>query len=173
MVTCSSPQDGSLPDIPQLPPKSSAYRGSDHAQFLHQLLELRGIKSLWPIAQSLLRIIDAFRLAIRQLRQPQRAVRRPVACEGRRQSEDRQLVGDGNRRHVQRVARGASKLRMPRSQSTTFVVASAMMCSAESSSSSIVAEIPRFSKMGFETFASSLTRFQFCMFRAPTWTTST
>ena len=49
------------------------------------------------------------------------------------------------------------------------VIVMAGPCSAESSHSSIVAEMPRFSSTGLRTWPSSRSSVKFCMLRAPTW----
>ena len=45
----------------------------------------------------------------------------------------------------------------------------ARMYSADSSHSSIVAEMPRFSSTGLRVLPSSRSSVKFCMLRAPTW----
>ena len=66
-----------------------------------------------------------------------------------------------------------SKVRMPRSHRMTFSLPPARMYSALISHSSIVADRPRFSRMGFLVCPSSRSKSKFCMLRAPTWITST
>ena len=58
---------------------------------------------------------------------------------------------------------------MPRSHSMTFMLPPARMYSADSSHSSIVAEMPRFSRTGVRAWPSSRSSVKFCMLRAPTW----
>ena len=66
-----------------------------------------------------------------------------------------------------------SKVRMPRSQRITCSFPPDMMYSALISSSWMVFARPRLSRMGFFSEPSSLSSSKFCMFRAPTWITST
>ena len=66
-----------------------------------------------------------------------------------------------------------SKVRMPRSQRITLLLPPAMMYSALMSHSSMVEDNPRLSRMGLEVLPSCFKRSKFCMFRAPTWITST
>ena len=66
-----------------------------------------------------------------------------------------------------------SKVRMPRSQRMTWVLPPSSRYSAASSHSSTVAENPRLRSTGRRTFPSARSRAKFCMFRAPTWSTST
>ena len=75
---------------------------------------------------------------------------------------------------MSRVLRVAfSKVRMPRSQRITCVLPPARMYSAESSHSSMVADMPRFRSTGWRTLPSSFSRSKFCMLRAPTCRQST
>src|SRR5437773_11443001 len=61
-----------------------------------------------------------------------------------------------------------SKVLMPRSHSMTSRFPPAMMYSADSSHSWIVAERPRLSMTALRCFPSSFRRLKFCMLRAPT-----
>ena len=61
-----------------------------------------------------------------------------------------------------------SNVRMPRSHSITFMLPPARMYSADSSHSSIVAEMPRLSSTGVFEWPSSRSSVKFCMLRAPT-----
>jgi hypothetical protein len=96
------------------------------------------------------------------------SVRRPLACEGST------ITG----RCVSSLRRSApprsstlrvceSKLRMPRSHSTTRSLPSTRMYSAASKSSSSVAERPRLSKIGRPVRAAARSSGTFCMLRAP------
>ena len=58
---------------------------------------------------------------------------------------------------------------MPRSQSTMSALPSRAMYSADSSHSSIVADMPRFSSTGVPVRPTSRSRSKFCMLRAPSW----
>src|SRR5258708_5537547 len=62
-----------------------------------------------------------------------------------------------------------SNVRMPRSQRITLGFPFARMYSAESSSSSTVADMPRFNNTGFGCSPHASRSEKFCMFRAPTW----
>ena len=69
--------------------------------------------------------------------------------------------------NVLRVA--VSNVRMPRSHRITSLLPPLSTYSAESSHSSIVAEMPRFSSTGLRACPSSRSSVKFCMLRAPTW----
>ena len=62
-----------------------------------------------------------------------------------------------------------SNVRMPRSHSMTSGLPPARTYSAESSHSSIVAEMPRLTITGVRDLPSSRSSVKFCMLRAPTW----
>ena len=66
-----------------------------------------------------------------------------------------------------------SNVRMPRSQRITFSFPSDRMYSAAISHSSIVEDIPRFKSTGFPIRPTHLSSSKFCIFLAPTCTTST
>ena len=68
---------------------------------------------------------------------------------------------------VLRVA--VSNVRMPRSHRMTSVLPPLSTYSADSSHSSIVAEMPRLSSTGLRACPSSRSSVKFCMLRAPTW----
>ena len=72
---------------------------------------------------------------------------------------------------VFRVA--VSKVRIPRSHSTTLGFPSAMMYSAALSHSSMVALKPLFKRTGRPERPASFKRMKFCMLRAPIWIMST
>jgi hypothetical protein len=65
-----------------------------------------------------------------------------------------------------------SKVRLPRSQITTRSFPAARIASAAAITSSTVAAIPRFRRMGSPEAAARSRSGQFCMFRAPIWTMS-
>ena len=69
--------------------------------------------------------------------------------------------------NVLRVA--VSNVRMPRSHRMTSLLPPLSTYSADSSHSSIVAEMPRLSSTGFRACPSSRSSVKFCMLRAPTW----
>ena len=69
--------------------------------------------------------------------------------------------------NVLRVA--VSNVRMPRSHRMTSVLPPLRTYSADSSHSSIVAEMPRLSSTGLRACPSSRSSVKFCMLRAPTW----
>ena len=62
-----------------------------------------------------------------------------------------------------------SNVRMPRSQRMTSLLPPLSTYSADSSHSSIVAEMPRLSSTGLRAWPSSRSSVKFCMLRAPTW----
>ena len=69
--------------------------------------------------------------------------------------------------NVLRVA--VSNVRMPRSQRMTSLLPPLSTYSADSSHSSIVAEMPRLISTGLRACPSSRSSVKFCMLRAPTW----
>ena len=79
-------------------------------------------------------------------------------------------TGMAVRSNTLRVA--VSKPRMPRSHRITSWFPSASRYSADSSSSSMVADIPRFNRTGFLARPAALSSEKFCMLRAPIWTMS-
>src|SRR5229473_3169922 len=96
--------------------------------------------------------------------------RRPVACEG--STTTGRCVRcfastTAERSSVLRVA--VSKVRMPRSQRTTWSLPPASRYSAASSHSSTVAAGPRLSSTGRRRRDSAWSRVKFCMLRAPIW----
>src|SRR5216684_3896069 len=100
--------------------------------------------------------------------------RRPVACEG--STTTGRCVRcfastTAERSSVLRVA--VSKVRMPRSQRTTWSLPPASRYSAASSHSSTVAEGPRLSRTGRRRCESALSSVKFCMLRAPTCSNAT
>src|SRR2546428_48711 len=71
--------------------------------------------------------------------------------------------------HAQRVRPRGSTPRMPRSHRITSRFPSASTYSAERSSSSTAADIPRFDRTGFLARPATLRCERFCMLRAPSW----
>ena len=89
----------------------------------------------------------------------------------RRIGNDRQmgkLLHDRNRRDVHRVSRVGFKGADAALAKDDVVVPAGEQIFGRSSSSSIVAAIPRFSSTGFFILPSSRSRLKFCMLRAPT-----
>jgi hypothetical protein len=65
-----------------------------------------------------------------------------------------------------------SNVRMPLSHRITFAFPSAIIYSADISSSSTVADIPLFNNTGLSDFPALFKRGKFCIFLAPIWSIS-
>ena len=94
----------------------------------------------------------------------------PVPCDGSAmigRCESLCTTGIAVRSNTLRV--DGSKPRMPRSHRITSRFPSDSTYSAERSSSSIVAAIPRFNSTGFLARPATLSSEKFCMLRAPIW----
>src|SRR5450631_456991 len=100
--------------------------------------------------------------------------RTPTPCDGSTmigKCVRSRSTGIADRSSVLRVA--VSKVRIPRSHSTTLGLPSDRMYSAADSKSSTLAAMPRLSSTGRSVFPTALSRSKFCMLRAPIWSMST
>ena len=99
---------------------------------------------------------------------------RPVECDGSRITGKCVRLFSTGMALISVVLRVAvSKVRIPRSHSITRGFPPARIYSDAINSSSIVADIPRLSKIGTRVSPIARSSEKFCILRAPIWSTST